>query len=78
MEIGAELEKDARMDCDSDKFEYTGQGGETPTDGLSYWDTESYSAGFKTDKGFGCIHWRKKTYDETKCEVCEKEDWSRL
>jgi len=32
----------------------------TPKNGLSYWDYESYRAGFETGEDFGCIHWEPK------------------
>jgi hypothetical protein len=40
--------------CDSPKFVYDSQG--TPIDGLAYWDSEDYSAGFDTGEWFGCVH----------------------
>ena len=43
--------------CDSEKFIYEG---EVPKDGLSYWDYESYSAGFHVGEDFGCIHFEAK------------------
>lgn len=46
--------------CNSQHFEYTGQGGETPTMGLSYSDGEGYSANFETGPEFGCIHFEKR------------------
>jgi hypothetical protein len=39
--------------CASDKFIY---GDQPPKDGLTYWDYESYKAGFETGEDFGCIH----------------------
>ena len=51
--------------CKNDKFVYTGDGEyETQVDGLGYWDSESYAAGFETGQDFGCIHFEKT--EETK------------
>ena len=43
-------------ECSSNAFEYTGDGGFTPKDGLAYWDADSYRAGFYTGENFGCVH----------------------
>ena len=47
-------------ECSSPKFVYGGEtwgdAFRTPKDGLEYWDSESYAAGFKTGEDFGCVH----------------------
>lgn len=43
-------------ECSCDKFVY---GQSAPKDGLEYWDSESYCAGFFTGEDFGCIHGEK-------------------
>jgi hypothetical protein len=51
--------------CKSPKFVYCGANQKTPQktpkDGLSYWDYESYAAGFDTGEDFGCVHWSAKS-----------------
>lgn len=43
--------------CDSKGLTYAGDtSGKVATNGLSYWDFESYSAGFYVGANFGCIH----------------------
>ncbi len=50
-------EKDTIIgDCICPKFVYSGDGQSPDTDGLGYWDYESYKAGFDTGQEFGCIH----------------------
>jgi hypothetical protein len=46
--------------CSCDKFVYTGEGAETPIDGLGFWDVDSCSAAFETGENFGCLHYEKK------------------
>lgn len=31
-----------------------------PPDGMTYWDSEGYSASFETGPQFGCVHWEPK------------------
>lgn len=45
-------------ECNCEAFEYTGMDGETPIDGLGYWDSNSYDGYFETGQDFGCIHWK--------------------
>ena len=42
-------------DCSSEKFTYNCDGNRQ-SDGLEYWDYESYSAGFSTGPDFGCVN----------------------
>lgn len=44
--------------CESDRFVYVDvwSDDDTPTDGLGYWDYESYHAGFDTGPSFYCPH----------------------
>jgi hypothetical protein len=46
--------------CNHGNFVYTGQGDETPVNGLGYWDQDSYRAGFETGSDFGCIHFEQR------------------
>lgn len=46
-------------ECKDTHFIYTGEGEKTPSNGLGYWDYESYRAGFETGSHFGCIHFVK-------------------
>ena len=46
--------------CENPVFKYTGHGDPVPVAGLGYWDSEGYSAGFRTHEAFGCIHWTNK------------------
>ena len=46
--------------CSCKKFVYTGEGAIVASDGVGYWDCESYSAGFNVSKNFGCIHFKEK------------------
>ena len=51
-------------DCGNEKFVYTGDGlEEIDSDGLGYWDFESYSADFMVGCEFGCIHWEQREND---------------
>lgn len=43
--------------CKSKAFAYDDT---PPSGGLAYWDSEGYSAGFSTDKDFGCVNWVKR------------------
>jgi hypothetical protein len=45
--------------CTCDKFIY-GENEDTPEDGLSYTDSEEYSAQLRTGENFGCIHWEER------------------
>lgn len=45
--------------CRCKKFVYTGDNKKTQPNGLGYWDSESYGAGFETGANFGCIHHTK-------------------
>ena len=45
--------------CTCDKFIY-GENEDTPDNGLSYTDSEEYSAQLRTGENFGCIHWEVK------------------
>jgi hypothetical protein len=44
--------------CSCEKFIYEA-GDKLPKDALTYWDYESYAAGFETGENFGCVHWMK-------------------
>ncbi len=46
--------------CSSNKFVYSGNRERADLDGMEYWDSESYSAGFMTGQNFGCIHHEPK------------------
>jgi len=47
--------------CISPKFVYVTYNGETPIDGLGYWDAECWKAGFYVGENFGCIHFNKRS-----------------
>ena len=48
-------------DCGNEKFVYTGDGLDNiDSDGLAYWDFESYGGGFRVGCNFGCIHFEKR------------------
>ena len=49
--------------CNSDKFIYD-EDTKPPMDGLRYWDSEGYSAGFEVGENFGCIHWMRSTQSQ--------------
>lgn len=46
--------------CNSEKFVYTGDLATIEKDGMAYWDSEGYAAGFSVAEEFGCIHWEAK------------------
>ena len=47
--------------CSCPSFIYTGgMDLDVPTDGVIYWDADSYAAGFLTGPEFGCIHWSQR------------------
>lgn len=43
-------------ECSCPKFFYDQWCDGGLSDGLAYWDSESYAASFKTGQDFGCIH----------------------
>lgn len=52
--------KNLQGECNHSSFIYSSDDCVAPTDGLVYWDAESYAAGFNTGEDFGCIHFRRR------------------
>lgn len=50
------VDKSHQGDCISNAFLYSDNNCVAPTNGLVYWDAESYAAGFQTGENFGCVH----------------------
>jgi len=46
--------------CSNPKFVYARLEDICPKDGLQYWDSDSYLAGFHTGEEFSCLHWKPK------------------
>lgn len=46
--------------CSNPAFVYGPDSNNYPKNGLTYWDSEAYAAGFRTGEDFGCIHFLEK------------------